>query len=346
MERSEWKSRVENYLQDKFGSDIQVTYWKELSGGACQDNIALDYKLNSRTESLVLRTDKAASLLSSLPKKSEFQVAETIYKSGALTPKPILYESNTEVLGNPFYLMERITGNANSRYLIKDNSLNQYRKKGMAQDLARNLAKIHTNTIENSHFDKDTLVLLGETNNELYIKSSIDKLKETINSLGEPHPAIAIAINWVESVIDQFKPTDICLVHGDFRTGNFMVTPEGLTGILDYEFAHWGDRHEDIGWLCMRDWRFGKVMKEVGGFADRKEFYDAYENASGVAVDPKKVCFWEIIGNLRWATGSIQQAERHLSGKDKGIELAAIGRRTCEMEFEMLNLIEKLEKLN
>ena len=145
-------------------------------------------------------------------------------------------------------------------------------------------------------------------------------------------------INWLNSHLEETD--EPVLVHGDFRTGNFMATPEEVTGIVDWEFAHFGDRHEDIAWLCMRDWRFGKLNKEVGGFADREEFYAEYEKFSGIKVYPKKVRFWEVIGNLRWALGSAAQAERHISGADKGIELASIGRRTCEMELEAMRLIE------
>jgi len=119
-----------------------------------------------------------------------------------------------------------------------------------------------------------------------------------------------------------------------------MVSPDGLQGIVDWEFAHWGDRHEDISWLCMKDWRFGKLNKEVGGFTDRETFYAEYEKSSGKKVDPRRVTYWEIMGNARWGCGAAGQAERHLSGMDKGIELASIGRRTCEMEFEAMRLIE------
>ncbi len=76
------------------------------------------------------------------------------------------------------------------------------------------------------------------------------------------------------------------LVHGDFRTGNFMVGPDGLVGLLDWEFARWGDPVDDIGWLCVRDWRFGKVKQPAGGFCSRERFCAAYTQASGRTVDP------------------------------------------------------------
>jgi len=89
----------------------------------------------------------------------------------------------------------------------------------------------------------------------------------------------------------------------------------------------------------VRDWRFGKLKLEAGGFATRQEFYEEYKKYFP-QLDEKKVLFWEVMGNLRWAIGSVEQAERHILGLDRGIELASIGRRTCEMEWEAMRLVE------
>ncbi len=120
-----------------------------------------------------------------------------------------------------------------------------------------------------------------------------------------------------------------------------MVSPQGLSAVLDWEFAHWGDPFEDLGWLCVRDWRFGQLAKPVGGFARREIFYAAYQKASGRAVDPKRVHYWEVAGNVRWSLGSIYQGERYLSGEESDIELLGVARRAVEMEFEALRLIEQ-----
>jgi aminoglycoside phosphotransferase (APT) family kinase protein len=311
-----------------------------LSGGACQDNFAIELISNSTKQSVVLRTDKGGSLLSSLSKRDEFKVAELVYKAGVKTPKPVYLEEKSSVIGAPFYLMEKIAGKATGRYITKDKELDSYRKTNMVSDLASNLAKLHT-VNPNSVTDRDLKQKLKLVTIDTYISQAIADLRQSLDELPEAHPAIELCLYWMETHapnIDQ-----IVLVHGDFRTGNFMMNSEGLQGILDFEFAHWGDRHEDIAWLCMRDWRFGRLNKEVGGFGDRKDFYREYETTSGIPVDPRKVSFWEIMGNVRWAIGSAQQAERHLSGKDKGIELASIGRRTAEMEWEAMRLIEEIE---
>lgn len=336
----EIESALTSYLTKKWNKEVLVSECKPLTGGACQENFSMLLSDKEANIKAVLRTDKGATLLSSLSKADEFRVAEAIFLKGVKTPKPILLESKSEILGDPFYLMEKIEGKATGRFIVKDPSIADYRKTKFAEDLARNLALLHSieATEEQVSFLPSSLAFVKKVD---YGAFCIENLRNTLDSLPEPHPAVELGLNWLKQNLPSIDK--ITLVHGDFRTGNFMVSPKGLEGILDFEFAHWGDPYEDIAWLCMRDWRFGKLNKEAGGFASRKEFYSAYENHSGQFVQHKRVLFWEIMGNLRWAVGSSQQAERHLSGKDKGIELLAIGRRTAEMEWEAIRLMEEYE---
>ena len=129
--------------------------------------------------------------------------------------------------------------------------------------------------------------------------------------------------------------------HGDFRTGNFLVDEHGLVAVLDWEFAHWGAREEDLGWLCVRDWRFGAIDRAAGGLTTRREFVRAYEAAGGQAVEPAVLHWWEVYGNARWAAGCVFQGERFTRGGERDIELLAIGKRPAEMEWEALRLIRR-----
>ncbi|MBL8018603.1 MAG: phosphotransferase family protein [Leptospirales bacterium] len=316
---------------------------RSLTGGACQDNYLVDLKIEAGDHKgdhrLVMRTDKGASLLASLSRIDEFGVCELAFNAGVKTPRPLWLEPGSDIIGNPFYFMERIGGSANGRFVVKDASINQARKV-LPDELAASLARIHSVTpdmCKDADLSKKLSRITGDTPKAIAV-NSIGELRKEVAKLKEAHPALELILNWLEQ--NAIPTEDPVLVHGDFRTGNFMVAPEGLQGIVDWEFAHWGDRHEDVSWLCMKDWRFGKQNKEVGGFTDRETFYAAYAKHSGVKLDPRKVLYWEIMGNARWACGSAAQAERHLSGMDKGIELASIGRRSCEMQFEAMRLID------
>ena len=68
-------------------------------------------------------------------------------------------------------------------------------------------------------------------------------------------------------------------MHGDYRVGNVLFDPR-VRVVLDWEQAHVGDPMEDLGWMCVRAWRFGSPLP-VGGIGERDEFFSAYEGAGG-----------------------------------------------------------------
>ena len=335
------KERLEGYLSACWGGETQVTNLQSLSGGACQENylVELDVVTGPRMghHDLVLRTDKGGALLNSLSRADEFVVARAAWDAGVRTPQPRWLERDPGVLGSPFYLMEKIAGRAQGRYVVKDRELTAYRER-MPTEIAQNLAAIHS-ILPGRDGELDSVLgpgpAPGSTNS---VTAGLRQLRRGLDDLGEAHPALELGMNWMRD--NAPVTSQAVLVHGDFRTGNFMVSPAGLHGIVDWEFAHWGDPHEDLSWLCMRDWRFGKNNREVGGFADRAVFYAAYKAAGGAPVDPVRARFWEIFGNAAWSLGAAQQARRHLTGQDRGIEYASIGRRSCEMEWELMRLIE------
>ena len=323
--------RLTAYLTDRLGAPVTIERLTLMIGGACQDNFGVDLHIGEQpTRPYVLRTDKGKALAASLSRADEYHVIEAAHRAGVLTPAPFLLEESPDVIGHPFYLMERIDGTAIARKVLSDPALAAAREQ-LPIALATQLARIHTITADQP--DPPPLPKITSA-----AESMIAQAYHELDSLIEPHPALELGLRWLKS----YAPTDrpITLVHGDFRTGNFMLTPAGLSGVLDWEFAHFGDPMEDVAWLSLRDWRFGKRDLPIGGFSNRATFYRAYESAGGASIDPAIVHYWEVFGNFNWARGAAQQAERHLSGADRSIELAAIGRRVPEMAWEMLRLIE------
>jgi aminoglycoside phosphotransferase (APT) family kinase protein len=150
-------------------------------------------------------------------------------------------------------------------------------------------------------------------------------------------PVFDLAFAWLEERMPAAAPS--VLVHGDFRSGNFIVGPEGLRAVLDWELAHLGHPMADIGWLCTNTWRFGEWRSPVGGFGARAAFFDAYEDAGG-RVDRELAPVFELWGSLRWGVMCLQMAQAHLSGARRSVELAAIGRRVSETEADILHILK------
>jgi aminoglycoside phosphotransferase (APT) family kinase protein len=129
------------------------------------------------------------------------------------------------------------------------------------------------------------------------------------------------------------------VVHGDFRLGNVIVGEQGLNAVIDWELAHVGDPMEDLGWLCVKAWRFGGGPP-VAGLGSYDDLVGPYEAARGVAVDRVAMHWWEVLGTWKWAIMCILQASAHLSGASRSHELAAIGRRVCENEYDLFLALE------
>ena len=125
-------------------------------------------------------------------------------------------------------------------------------------------------------------------------------------------------MRWLETHLPAPVPPVLC--HRDFRTGNYLLDGARLTGILDWEFAGWGDPDEDIGWFCCKGWRFARLDREAGGIAERAPFYRGYESESGAVIDPDRVRFWEVLANVRWAVIALQQSDRHLLGGERSLD--------------------------
>jgi aminoglycoside phosphotransferase (APT) family kinase protein len=152
-------------------------------------------------------------------------------------------------------------------------------------------------------------------------------------------PGLARRLGEVLARIHQVNPASVpgldALVHGDFRTGNLMVGEDGLHGVLDWELAHLGDPRHDLGWLCTKAWRFGSASP-VGGFGTRADLMAGYAAGGGTPPDEETQRWWELYGTVRWALLCRRQAERYLAGDEPSIELAVLGRRVCEQEYDIL----------
>jgi aminoglycoside phosphotransferase (APT) family kinase protein len=157
-------------------------------------------------------------------------------------------------------------------------------------------------------------------------------------SFGVNSPVFDLAFAWLSERMPATAPAHI--IHGDFRSGNLLIGPAGLTAVLDWELAHLGDRHEDLAWICVNAWRFGEWRNPVGGFGDREAFYAAYEAAGGAAVERDLARIFELWGTLRWGVMCLQMANAHLTGAVPSVERAAIGRRVSENEADILHILK------
>ncbi|MCB4806426.1 aminoglycoside phosphotransferase (APT) family kinase protein [Methylobacterium brachiatum] len=307
--------------------DLILDCVQPLGGGSIQENWRLTCRLGEEVRSFVLRKDAAATIASSRSRAEEFAILQVAYDAGICTPEPIGFCHETGVLGAPFAVMALVQGVGLGPRVAKDLSLGGDRDR-LAERLGRELARIHA-----IRPPQDALSFLGQPDPEPAL-AVIHSLRDKLDVLGALRPSLEWGLRWA-----QLNAPDVelsSLIHGDFRTGNYMVDADGLVAILDWEFATWGDPMSDLGWFCAECWRFGQTEKEAGGIASRAAFYGGYEAQGGRRVDDTAVRYWEIVAHLRWAVIALEQGHRHISGAERSLELALTGRLVPELELSTL----------
>ena len=307
------------------GVPVTISGLVRLSGGASRETWAFDAKATDGTEHrLVLRRDPGASVGASA-RQTEFELLRAAAAGGVSVPAARVVLGPDDDLGSGF-VMERIDGETIPRRILRDDEYAEARGV-LAEQCGTEAARIHALDVA----ALPDLPVLG-------VREQIEQYRGVLDSIGEPHPAFELGLRWLE---DHAPPTvEPRLVHGDFRNGNLVVGPEGLRAVLDWELAHLGDPVEDLGWCCVRSWRFGNVDRPVGGFGNVDDLLDAYVAAGGEPVDPEHLRYWETFGTLKWGVICEGQAFTHLSGIVRSVELATLGRRIAETEWDLLRLIE------
>ncbi|NQU61577.1 MAG: phosphotransferase family protein [Rhodospirillales bacterium] len=324
------KARLREVLIQAAESPVEITALERLSGGAIQENWLLDISVTEGAwagdHQLVLRMDAPSSVATSHSRVQEFALLKAAHKAGVTVPTPCLVGDDDAILGGPFFIMHRVQGTAAGHKLVK-RPVNE----GLAAELGTQLARIHRIKPK----DK-SLRFLTRAKLTPALRAVAD-YRCYLDDLGASRPALEWGLRWLELNAPERGATVLC--HRDYRTGNYMVSDDGqLAGILDWEFAGWGEPEEDIGWFCAKCWRFGADGREAGGIAPREPFYKAYEKESGRWIDDDRVAYWEVMAHVRWAVIAFQQAHRHVSGEEPSLELALTAHVVPELEWEVLNL--------
>jgi aminoglycoside phosphotransferase (APT) family kinase protein len=309
------------------GGSYSIEGLRRLTGGASRETWSFDAVADDGTRhALVLRRDPG-STVGSADRSTEYRLLEAAGAAAVPVPTVRFMLDADDAMGDGF-VMTRIDGETIPRRILRDDEYAGARA-GMTAACGAIAAAIHA-------VDLDALPKLavqGPT-------EQIEQYRGILDALGEPHPAFELGLRWLaEHVPAAAASAPPRLVHGDFRNGNFIVGPEGIRAVLDWELAHLGDPVEDLGWLCVKSWRFGNTDRRVGGFGDTTALLDAYAAASGTRVDEDHLRYWETFGTLKWGVICEMQCFSHLQGLVRSVELAALGRRIAETEWDLLELI-------
>ena len=292
----------------------RVSSMRLLPGGASKEAWAVEA---DGERLLVRRAGGGVIHEGTLSLENEFEVLEAALEAGVKVPRPVAYLG--ELGGREAFAMELVEGETIGRRIVRDPP------PGLDVDLAEELAKIHAIPPERLQF-----LASGDV---------LERFEHELDTVGEPHPAIEYGLWWLRE--HRPEPLADVVSHGDFRLGNVAVSERGLSYVLDWEFAHLADPREDVSWPLVRAWRFGGDERRLGGFARVGLYLETYHALTGRSISESDLDWWEVLGNVKWGIGCLTQCRRHLTGVDRSVEYAVLGRMAAEMEYELLDLIER-----
>jgi aminoglycoside phosphotransferase (APT) family kinase protein len=299
---------------------VTVAGVTRMTGGASRETWAFDAigADGSRTE-LVLRRDPPGRPGEPGAMSREAGAISAARAAGLAVPEVLLGTDEPDLWGSAGLVMRRVAGETIARRILRDDTYRRAREV-LAFQLGTFAAGLHALDLPAG----------------LPVTDPVKDLRATYESFGQPSEVFELAFAALRASTPPARGPVI--VHGDLRLGNLIVGPESLRAVLDWELVHAGNPAEDLGWLCVRAWRFGSGPP-AAGVGTREELLAAYRAAGGADISLDELRWWEILGTLRWGVICMTQAWAHLSGAHRSVELAAIGRRVCEQEWDLLLLL-------
>ena len=294
---------------------------QRLTGGAVMES----WHFIAGDQAYVLRRAPSLAFMQGRPygHQAEAALIEAARAKGVTAPEVVAVLEPEDGLGSGF-VMRALLGTADPKVILCCDD-----PAGLMLQAARDLARIHC--LRQADVPEGVPVM--------EYRAAIADLKAQFTEAGGDRAIIALGLRWLEDNCPD--PVEPVLNHGDYRMGNLLVEGSTLTGVLDWEIAHFGDRHEDLAFGCMAVWRFARYDRPALGLGSIEDYIAAYEAEAGVTVYPARFRFWTIYRTVWWALGCLKMAAQWRSGADRMLERVVISRRTSEQELDLLLLLEE-----
>jgi len=324
-EMQDLKQRLEEYLKSKFPQrrELSVSGINKLSGGLSYDTYMFAASWQEAgeclSETLVIQIEPEYGLVPPYDVRRQYELMRRVHGTEVPVPKACWLETDSDVLGRPFLVMEEIEG---ERLDITYRSHMEYQVQ-LRNDFVEAAVKIH-----GLDWQAVGLSVLGvPENNCQYAEREIERWEWVINSQNSPEPVLAELIVWLKRNIPTAERTTLC--HGDYNPRNFLTRDGKIVAALDWEMVAIGDPTSDIGWQYMLMTIGRKSLMSAKEFLDwewdETEFLRGYEEMAGVKVNEGSLFFWTILSYVKIT--SMFLAGTKLSLMTSGIEIMDLDMR-------------------
>jgi aminoglycoside phosphotransferase (APT) family kinase protein len=304
-------------LEPVLGAPVEIAALQRLTGGASRET----WSFTANGEDLIVRRDPPGRPGAPGSMRREADAMRASTRAGLRAPEVLIDDDGTH-LGTAGLVMRRVPGETIARRILRDDEYAKARRV-LVRDLGEFLAGLHA-------------IDPAEVRGAELVDDPLGAVWEKYGRIDDRSATFEKAHAWL--VEHRPARSAVTLVHGDLRMGNVIVDSDGLAAAIDWELIHRGDPLEDLAWVSLKAWRFGEPL-EVGGVGTIDELLAAYEGGGGRPVDRDALHWWLVAKTLTWGIGCMLQGDIHLSGRVRSVELATVGRRVAEQEWDLVELL-------
>jgi len=295
-----------NYYSDLTDREYSLIEINRIFGGASKETYRINL-LDSEQEEirLIYRRSQKSSLIET-EQLTEYSAYSAFQDSLVPVPKTIAIEESSTKLGAPFIVMEELSGSAASPF---DSSAYKPFEEKIGKKFWEILAQISLKDIS----DPALINLEKPIQDEECWKKELDHWVKIIrsDSIGV-EPILEAAIRYLYKNPPQ-ESSKRCLVHGDYRNGNFLTEDGNITGILDWEMAHIGDPLEDLAWALSPIWSWEDHSKPAY-LIDREKALEIWSAISQVEIKEESLFWWELFSCVKGLSIWISAGHEFVSG--------------------------------
>lgn len=295
-----------------------------LPGGASRDS----WVITAGTTRYVLKRDPLHEPNPMTSRQREFEAAAAARAAGAPVPRPVCFELAGGRFDSAGLISEFVPGTSSPNQIYALDPDGVARK-----DVVRTIGRA-AGLLARAELPASVQAPSADP-----VAGVLAEIAGGLDFLAADRPVLAAAFRWLQ--LNRPAVTRTVLVHGDFRVGNFMVDETGLTSVIDWEFASAGCPGQDLGFFCLRPWRFEHDQQRAGGLGTLSELLDGYAETAPEPLDAATVRYWEIVGQLRWGLYCLMQEWTYRHGGHRHLERFVIGRRIAEVEWDLIDLLEE-----
>ncbi|HEU5268133.1 MAG TPA: phosphotransferase family protein [Jatrophihabitans sp.] len=302
------------WLSRAFGREIDDLDVAVMVGGHSRRMLSAAVSVGGARHELVVRIEQGGMF--GTEGEPEARVMRALAEGGFPAPPVRWIESDPSVLGQPFFVMDRVPGSP----AVDDAKLAEY---------VRKLHELHT---LDPAVAADGLGPVPQP--EAAVTNGIDHwLSVYRRSALAPIPLLEAAAEWLRANLRPTGPT--CIVHGDPGPGNFLHDGTTITAFTDWEFAHYGDAAED--------WTYFGVIR-ARKLQDAQGWRTTFAEHAGVRYDDVTWGSWTAFNLFKGACANLSALRLFRDGVSTAPNMLAIG-TAVHLRF-LKQLVDRIDDLS